>query len=60
MSLFSVDESKCTKCGICAKVCLYGIIEPGDFGFPQIDEKKEGRCIECGHCALFCPASATN
>lgn len=58
MSLLSVDESKCTKCGICAKVCLYGIIEPGDFGFPQIDEKKEGRCIECGHCVLFCPASA--
>lgn len=58
MSLFSVDESKCTKCGICAAVCPSGVIAPGDFGFPEIDEKKKGRCIECGHCVLFCPAGA--
>ncbi len=58
MSWLTVDESKCTKCGICADICPADIIERGDFGFPRIDEKKRGKCIGCGQCVLFCPTGA--
>lgn len=58
MGGLSVDESKCTKCGLCAKVCPADAIEPDDSGFPQISERRRGRCIECGQCVVFCPAGA--
>ncbi len=48
-----VDESKCTKCGICARKCPTKAItlEP----YPVIDEKK---CIRCFCCIEVCPQHA--
>ena len=55
-----IDESKCTYCGKCAKVCVYNAIAvlPGQDG-------KKGRtlifahlCHGCGACSALCPQGA--
>jgi nitroreductase/NAD-dependent dihydropyrimidine dehydrogenase PreA subunit len=50
----SIDQEKCTGCGLCIEVC------------PDQTISMEGnkaavtgsRCLQCGHCAAICPISA--
>jgi ferredoxin/flavodoxin len=49
---FKADESKCTKCGICARLCPVKNITMKDF--PVFGTK----CNYCLRCASWCPASA--
>ncbi len=47
---YRVDDSKCTHCGACAKVCKM-----------QIDPSKTPNhleCIRCGQCKKICPTGA--
>lgn len=53
---FKIDESKCTRCGLCAKDCLVGIIDMNDI--PTIKSDKESSCIKCQHCMTICPTGA--
>ena len=52
----AVDRSKCTECGVCEKVC--------DFGLPirALSKKnpviKTNLCMGCGRCRDLCPQSA--
>lgn len=49
-----VDESKCTACGECGKICQYSaIVTLGNkpLVFPEL-------CHGCGGCVLVCPAGA--
>ena len=48
MNLFSVNMEKCVKCGVCIKACPAGIVQWGDLGYPEVEEKSAGRCIGCG------------
>jgi ferredoxin len=50
------DEEKCTKCGICKRVCPTGAT--------QMYEKKggdvtESRCMLCARCVEMCPEKDT-
>lgn len=56
MSLFTVDQSKCKKDGICASECPISIVRMGDDGFPVM--LAEALCINCGHCVSVCPQGA--
>lgn len=47
---YKVDESKCTKCGICTAECKLNI-EP--YKTPN-----SSQCIRCGDCKKACPAKA--
>ena len=60
---FSVEDSRCLRCGKCIDACpmklmpvlMYKAMQSGD-----IDEMKQSNlmdCIECGCCAYTCPAS---
>ena len=60
MNTIKVDSLKCSKCGICIKVCPAAIIEFGDSSYPEINPKRAPYCVECGHCVLFCPESANS
>ncbi|CCO24419.1 nitroreductase family protein [Maridesulfovibrio hydrothermalis] len=51
---FTVDKELCVLCGLCAKDCVFGIIELDDY--PQI--KNEKKCIKCQHCLAVCPTGA--
>ena len=60
MRSMTVDPVKCTRCGICLKVCPAGIVKFGETGLPEMDVRGSANCIECCHCALFCPESANS
>lgn len=59
MTTIIVDQERCTKCGICATVCISGIIDAvNETEFPQVQETDAPRCMHCGHCEVFCPSEA--
>ena len=59
MSLFTIDQKKCKRDGMCAKVCPAQIIIQADKeSFPTLLENSEEFCINCGHCAAVCPHGA--
>ncbi|MHA1167318.1 MAG: ATP-binding protein [Candidatus Hodarchaeales archaeon] len=49
-----VDESKCTHCGICAKLCQYNALAV----LPDQVMVFEQLCHGCGLCELACPEKA--
>lgn len=49
----TISQSKCTKCGACARACPVGCIYPGESSY-NIDQS---RCIGCGTCADVCPVN---
>lgn len=48
-----IDETRCTKCGLCARICPWKAIEMT--GYPSFDEKS---CYGCWACYNRCPAKA--
>lgn len=55
MKILHVDQEKCTRCSICAKVCPASFIKMTEEG-PQENEFRF--CISCGHCVAVCPHRA--
>jgi nitroreductase/Pyruvate/2-oxoacid:ferredoxin oxidoreductase delta subunit len=51
-----IDESKCTGCMLCAKVCFINY-ESGDGGKPRTLDTPL-LCAACGHCVAVCPTGA--
>ena len=59
MSLFTIDQKKCKRDGMCAKECPSQIIVLADKDtFPTLMENGEESCINCGHCVAVCPHGA--
>jgi nitroreductase/NAD-dependent dihydropyrimidine dehydrogenase PreA subunit len=57
--MITINESKCTTCGICEKNCPTSIITiSAPSTFPSIDKRHEKRCVHCGHCEAICPTGA--
>lgn len=50
-----LDDSVCTGCGQCARVCPHGVFQVVD-GVARIVDL--GACMECGACSLNCAAGA--
>ena len=58
MSLFSIDESKCKRDGVCVADCPLQLIQITGEDFPSPIEGAEQFCINCGHCVAICPHGA--
>lgn len=59
MSLFSIDEKKCKRDGICAAECPLKLIEiEVGSSIPVSVADAEERCVRCGHCVAVCPHGA--
>jgi nitroreductase/NAD-dependent dihydropyrimidine dehydrogenase PreA subunit len=59
MSLFTIDEKKCRRDGLCVAECPAKLIEIiGQEGFPTPIPEAEVLCINCGHCVAVCPHGA--
>ncbi|WP_272699366.1 nitroreductase family protein [Desulfovibrio sp. Fe33] len=58
MSLFTIDETRCKRDGLCAVDCPAGCIVFEKGGLPVPHEKKQAYCLDCGHCMAVCPADA--
>lgn len=50
---FTVDETLCTSCGLCAKDCPIGLIQPDPIRVEQPEN-----CLRCQHCMAICPTGA--
>ncbi len=46
------DPDKCVKCGLCARLCPMGSIDPADVS------NVVGKCIKCCACVKKCPTGA--
>ena len=46
------DPNKCVKCGLCARLCPMGSIDPNDVS------SVTGKCIKCCACVKNCPTGA--
>ena len=55
MSLITVNEDKCIKCGLCIKECPTFVLKMGQKGPEAISADS---CIACGHCTAVCPKEA--
>ncbi len=55
VATLSLDQRKCTGCGICAEVCPHDVflINGNKAAIIDIDS-----CMECGACAINCPLNA--
>jgi len=59
MSLFTINEDKCTKCNRCVADCPVCIISRAtDEAVPSPIENAASFCINCGHCVAVCPTDA--
>lgn len=59
MQLFTIDESKCKKDGICLSECPACLIEmKAPDAVPSPVFEAETLCIKCGHCVAVCPHGA--
>jgi nitroreductase/NAD-dependent dihydropyrimidine dehydrogenase PreA subunit len=58
MPLFTIDETRCKRDGLCAADCPVGCIVFEKGGLPEPHEKKQAYCLDCGHCMAVCPADA--
>ena len=47
---FKIDTEKCTKCGVCQKICKLDI--------PVFEKPNSADCIRCGECKAACPQKA--
>ena len=55
---FTVDETLCTRCGLCVRDCPSRIIVMADGATPRIAPDQEAACIQCQHCLAICPTAA--
>lgn len=59
MSLFTIDQKKCKRDGMCAKECPAQIVVLAEKdAFPTLMNNGEESCINCGHCVAVCPHGA--
>ena len=59
MSLFTIDEKKCKRDGICVAECPLKLIEMKDSASsPTPTADADERCVRCGHCVAVCPHGA--
>jgi nitroreductase/NAD-dependent dihydropyrimidine dehydrogenase PreA subunit len=60
MLAFTVDATRCNRCGRCVEDCPAGIIGLGTEGPPYVAADDEAKCLACQHCLAACPHAAVS
>ena len=60
MNMLSIDKETCNKCGICATVCSFGLIEIEENNYPEQVPEADQFCNRCGACVAACPTASVN
>lgn len=50
LTRLSVDQARCTHCGVCARICPMGL--------DPVRESRSAECIRCFECVASCPGEA--
>lgn len=50
LTRLSVDQARCTHCGVCARICPMGL--------DPVRESRSAECIRCFACVASCPGEA--
>ncbi|MDY6971099.1 MAG: nitroreductase family protein [Thermodesulfobacteriota bacterium] len=59
MTLFTIDQERCNRDGVCAAECPSRIIEMASpDGYPRPVPDAGQYCLGCGHCVAVCPNEA--
>jgi len=59
VNLFSVDQEKCNRDGICVAECPARIIQMASSeDYPKPVSDADQYCLACGHCVAVCPQGA--
>ena len=58
MGIFTINEDTCTKCGICAEICVTSVIDFDGDTVPRPFSFSETSCIRCGACVISCPSES--
>lgn len=56
--MLTVNQDKCTRCGICAQDCFCGVISHTKGELPVFHAERFAHCIHCQHCFAVCPQGA--
>ncbi len=60
MEIIQIHKEACTKCGICAIVCSFGLIEIEENRYPEPVPEADQFCNRCGACVAACPTTSVN
>ncbi|WP_005034849.1 nitroreductase family protein [Holophaga foetida] len=55
---FHIDDTRCTRCGLCVADCPMRVISQAAGEVPYVKPEKESQCIHCQHCLAICPSAA--
>lgn len=55
MTMMTIDQSLCVRCGSCVKTCPMGIFRQEEDGSISAEQKN---CLDCFHCTAVCPVRA--
>jgi len=58
MDLITVNQKKCTKCGLCIIECPAGLFTKDETGIAKPVDEAEKKCFYCGHCISICHGQA--
>jgi len=58
MSLLTIDDARCIRCGLCAQDCIPRVIAQSGKEIPATVPEREGYCMKCQHCLAVCPTGA--
>lgn len=55
MTVFTIDERSCIRCGSCVAACPVGVFTRQEDGSISAEDKE---CLNCFHCTAACPVHA--
>jgi nitroreductase/Pyruvate/2-oxoacid:ferredoxin oxidoreductase delta subunit len=58
MAVLEIDKETCTKCGLCAAICVGEFILFHEGKIPRPIPNIGQFCIRCGHCVSICPSDS--